>query len=64
VSRLTINASSLVAFKMRETVALVQSEDLPLAPVPILDVVQGNEITLDRAYLGEEGSESRSYRRA
>jgi predicted phage baseplate assembly protein len=52
VSRLTITASSLASFKMRETVALVQSESLPLAPVPIVDVVQGNQITLDRAYLG------------
>src|SRR5262245_61283861 len=52
VSRLTITASSLKAFGMRETAALVQSEALTLTEAPILDVVQGDNITLDHAYLG------------
>ncbi|HSB10217.1 MAG TPA: putative baseplate assembly protein [Blastocatellia bacterium] len=52
VSRVAINAGSLSAFKMRETVALVQSEALLMATVPIIDVAQGNNLTLDRAYLG------------
>lgn len=52
VSRLTITASSLNAFRMRETAALVQSEALSLTEAPIRDVVQGDNITLDRAYLG------------
>jgi len=40
------------AFKLRTTTAYVQSEALALAEAPILDVVQGNLMTLDRAYLG------------
>lgn len=54
VSRLTIQppTPALSNFPIRTTTILCQSEPLPLAPVPIPDVVQGNVITLDRAYLG------------
>jgi len=54
VSRLTVEAAQAFNsdFKLRNTAALAQSESLPLAQTPILDVVQGDTITLDRAYLG------------
>ena len=53
VSRLRVVASAaLTSFPMRTTAVLAQSEQLPLADVPITDVVQGDTITLDRAYLG------------
>ncbi|HME35239.1 MAG TPA: putative baseplate assembly protein [Candidatus Sulfotelmatobacter sp.] len=53
VSMLTVPQSSpLSAFPIRGTTILCQSELLPLAEVPILDLVQGNVITLGRAYLG------------
>lgn len=53
VSRLTVpDTSLLAAFPIRGTTILCQSELLPLAEVPIVDIVQGNVITLDRAYLG------------
>jgi len=52
VSRLTISAGPLSNFKMRETAVLVQSEELTLAEVPILDVIDGDNVTLGRAYLG------------
>jgi hypothetical protein len=38
--------------KIRETVILCQSDSLPLAQVPVVDVVQGRTIELDQAYLG------------
>jgi predicted phage baseplate assembly protein len=53
VSLLTVpQASPLSSFPIRGTTILCQSELLPLAQVPIEDIVQGNVITLDRAYLG------------
>jgi predicted phage baseplate assembly protein len=53
VSRLMVaDTSSLSVFPIRGTTILCQSELLPLAEVPITDIVQGNVITLDRAYLG------------
>ncbi len=53
VSMLSVaQASPLSSFPIRGTTILCQSESLPLAQVPILDIVQGNVITLDRAYLG------------
>jgi predicted phage baseplate assembly protein len=53
VSRLTVpDTSPLNTFPIRGTTILCQSELLPLAEVPINDIVQGNVITLDRAYLG------------
>jgi len=54
VSRLTVEAAQAFNsdFKLRNSAALAQSESLPLAQTPILDVVQGDAITLDRAYLG------------
>jgi hypothetical protein len=54
VSRLTVEAALAfnADFKLRSTAALAQSESLPLAQTPILDVVQGDAVTLDRAYLG------------
>ncbi len=39
-------------FKVRKTTAYLQSEQLALADVPITDVVQGSEVTLNRTYLG------------
>jgi hypothetical protein len=53
VSRLTVpQGSPLSGYPIRGTTILCQSELLPLAEVPILDIVEGNVITLDRAYLG------------
>lgn len=54
VSRLTVESAQAFNgdFKLRNTAALAQSESLPLAQAPILDVVQGDNVTLDRAYLG------------
>lgn len=53
ISRLKVVASaSLSAFRMRTTTVLAQSEPLALTDVPITDVVQGDNVTLDRAYLG------------
>ena len=39
-------------FRMRTTTVLAQSEQLALADVPITDPVRGNNVTLDRTYLG------------
>ena len=54
VSRLMVEAAQAFDsdFKLRNTAALAQSESLPLAQTPIKDIVQGDNITLDRAYLG------------
>src|SRR5207248_1658180 len=53
VSRLMVaDTPSLSVFPIRGTTILCQSELLPIAEVPITDIVQGNVITLDRAYLG------------
>jgi hypothetical protein len=53
VSRLTVpDTSPLNTFPIRGTTILCQSDLLPLAEVPIVDIVQGNVITLDRSYLG------------
>ncbi|MEW6734494.1 MAG: putative baseplate assembly protein [Acidobacteriota bacterium] len=63
ISRLTVESSaSLNDFKMRTTSVLVQSEQLTLADLPIIDLVpavetisgnsQEETITLDRPYLG------------
>jgi predicted phage baseplate assembly protein len=53
-SRLSVEAAQPfnADFKIRTTAALAQSESLPLAQTPIEDVAQGDNITLDRAYLG------------
>jgi predicted phage baseplate assembly protein len=51
VTRLTVdNSTNFDKFKLRETTVLTQSEQLKLADIPILDLVQDNSITLDRAY--------------
>jgi hypothetical protein len=54
VSRLKVESPQPfnTAFKLRTTSALAQSEALPLAEAPILDVAQADQITLDRCYLG------------
>lgn len=53
VSLLKVPQSTpLSSFPIRGTTILCQSELLPLAQVPIVDIVQGNVIPLDRAYLG------------
>lgn len=55
VTRLRIDRSEgFSQFTLRNTTAFVASERLELAPVPILDAVEGNEITLNGAYLGLE----------
>lgn len=41
-------------FKLRETLVLAQSEELPLASEPMLTAVSGNTVTLDRAVSGLE----------
>jgi predicted phage baseplate assembly protein len=40
------------AFKVRTTTVLLQSEELTLADLPIVDDISGDTITLDRTYLG------------
>ncbi|HYI96158.1 MAG TPA: hypothetical protein VEX68_21620 [Bryobacteraceae bacterium] len=53
VSRLRIQqAAALTLFPIRETVILCQSENLPLAEVPIPDVIEGKTIVLNGACLG------------
>jgi hypothetical protein len=39
-------------FSLRETTAYVQSDQLPIADLPVLDPVQGTSVTLDGAYFG------------
>jgi predicted phage baseplate assembly protein len=53
VTKLSVPTSApLASFKMRTTVALVQSESLPLDDLPIEDVVSEGGLTLDGPYLG------------
>lgn len=53
VSRVALNPSTLDAkFKIRSTAVYAQSEQLPLAGLPILDAVRNNNVTLDAVYFG------------
>lgn len=55
VTRLRVDRSEgFDDFALRDTTAFVMSERLDLAPIPIPDVVEGNEVTLNGAYLGLE----------
>ena len=55
VTRIRVGSSEHFAdFTLRGTTVFVVSERLDLAPVPIPDVVEGNEVTLNGAYLGLE----------
>jgi predicted phage baseplate assembly protein len=40
------------SYTLRTTTVLAQSEKLELAELPVTDVVRGNQLLLDRAYLG------------
>jgi hypothetical protein len=54
VSRLLVDRQTAFPneFEIRTTTVLGQSEGLTPAPLPIVDVVSGSEISLNRAYLG------------
>ena len=55
VTRIRVGSSEHFAdFTLRDTTVFVVSERLDLAPVPIQDPVEGNEVTLNGAYLGLE----------
>ncbi|HJR75349.1 MAG TPA: putative baseplate assembly protein [Nitrospiraceae bacterium] len=55
VTRIRVGSSEhLEKFTLRDTTVFVVSERLDLAPIPIPDVVEGNEVTLNGAYLGLE----------
>lgn len=55
ITRLRVGSSEhFDRFTLRETTAFVVSERLELAPLPIVDEVKGNEVTLDGASLGLE----------
>ncbi|MGE3154228.1 MAG: putative baseplate assembly protein [Nitrospiraceae bacterium] len=55
VTRIRVGSSEhFEDFTLRDTTVFVVSERLDLAPIPIPDVVQGNEVTLNGAYLGLE----------
>ncbi|WOJ90434.1 putative baseplate assembly protein [Methylocapsa polymorpha] len=46
------SADGFSGLSLRETTVYVQSEQLPLADLPILDPVAGASVTLDRTYFG------------
>lgn len=53
VSRIELdNNNDFSSFSMRNTTALAQSEQLELAELPITDVIKGNQLVLDRVYIG------------
>jgi hypothetical protein len=55
VTRIRVGSSEhFEDFTLRSTTVFVVSERLDLAPIPIPDVVKGNEVTLNGAYLGLE----------
>lgn len=55
VTRIRVGSSEhFEDFTLRDTTVFVVSERLDLSPIPIPDVVEGNEVTLDGAYLGLE----------
>lgn len=55
VTRIRVGSAEHFAdFTLRDTTVFVVSERLDLAPVPISDVVEGDEVTLNGAYLGLE----------
>lgn len=55
VTRIRVGSSEhFEEFTLRDTTVFVVSERLDLAPIPIPDVVEGNEVTLNGAYLGLE----------
>jgi hypothetical protein len=55
VTRIRVGSSEhFEDFTLRDTTVFVVSERLDLAPIPIPDVVEGNEVTLNGAYLGLE----------
>jgi hypothetical protein len=55
VTRLRVGSSDhFDKFTLRDTTVFVVSERLDLAPIPISDVVEGDEVTLNGAYLGFE----------
>jgi hypothetical protein len=55
VTRIRVGSSEhFEDFTLRDTTVFVVSERLELAPIPIPDVVEGNEVTLNGAYLGLE----------
>lgn len=51
-TRVRVTTGNLSDYPMRTTTIHVQSEDLPLAPLPITTTVSGSTIVLDRMYLG------------
>jgi hypothetical protein len=51
-TRVRVTTDSLTGFPMRTTTIHVQSEELPLAPLPISQTVSGSTLVLDRMYLG------------
>ena len=53
ITRLTVDRSDQFdQFTLRETTVYAASEALELAPIPIVDVIQGSSVTLNGAYLG------------
>jgi hypothetical protein len=55
VTRIRVgDAEHFGEFTLRDTTVFAGSERLDLAPVPIMDAVEGNEVTLNGAYLGLE----------
>jgi predicted phage baseplate assembly protein len=53
VSRIELDRNTdFGMFSLRNTTVLAQSEKLDLAELPIVDVVKGNRLVLDRPYLG------------
>ena len=55
VTRIRVGSSEhFEDFTLRDTTVFVVSERLDLAPIPISDVVEGDEVTLNGAYLGLE----------
>lgn len=55
VTRVRVGSSEhFEKFTLRDTTVFVVSERLDLAPIPVPDVVEGNEVTLNGAYLGLE----------
>jgi predicted phage baseplate assembly protein len=53
VSRIKVSSNaSFSSHTLRQTSVLAESEELELAELPVTDVVKGNRLVLDRAYLG------------
>ncbi len=53
VSRLKLSSNAnFSSYTLRKTSVLAESEALQLAELPVTDVVKGNRLVLDRAYIG------------